>query len=810
MKKAHNIQSPETRRVMKTWSIAAAIVFILYTLMAVIDMFFGEGSIHIVQLSLICGAPLTIIALWIFRRTPRIGRIPFFVSIFSQIAFLATGVLTQRLSSYFFIMLIIAGIFSFTKLFAQMAMFIAVGAVINVLYMIIVIPQLYALSGYIFFVQFIMSLFGSIILLIQTYKVTQKESRSDSALESFSSLLNATPNYMAITDSNAKVRYISRPMAEFTRFPSQELAVGKPLLDLFSDKALKLMFADILNADGFIETVMTINSGNEERHFKVVADKLTGGKGGLFIDISDVTPMVKSRKNAEEAQIRAEAANASKSRFLAAMSHEIRTPMNAILGITEMELEAKETPEKTKEGLEKIYASGYTLLGLINDILDLSKIETGKLDLHPAKYDMPSIINDTIHLNIMRRAGKPIKFILDISENLPSKLYGDELRIKQILNNLLSNAFKYTKKGTVTLGIKTETLNEENVRLIIRVQDTGQGMTAEQIERIFDEYSRFNMEANRTTEGAGLGMNITKSLVEIMNGKIEVESEPGAGTVFTVYVMQKAAGSEVIGQEVASNLKNFNYSDDLHMKKAQIMREYMPGGKVLIVDDVETNLYVAKGLMLPYGLKIETALSGFETLDLVRGGAVYDIIFMDHMMPKMDGLETTKLLREGGYTRPIVALTANAVVGQSEIFLKNGFDDFISKPIDIRQLDAVLNRLVRDKQPSEAGVQPQKNIVMNDKLKAIFARDAKKAIAVLEMTLKNIETVSNDDLLQYITNVHGMKSALAHIGEASASRLAGILERAGKDGDKNTILSQTQNFIDVLAAITAKNEPKAE
>jgi FOG: CheY-like receiver len=227
-------------------------------------------------------------------------------------------------------------------------------------------------------------------------------------------------------------------------------------------------------------------------------------------------------------------------------------------------------------------------------------------------------------------------------------------------------------------------------------------MTNEQMHKLFDEYTRFNLEANRTVEGTGLGMNITRQLVRMMNGEISVESEPGKGSVFTVRLPQKIVGSGVLGKESAEKVKQFNTGRTAQTNNApQFVREYMPYGRVLIVDDVESNLYVARGLMAPYGLSIEIATSGPETIEKIKGGATYDIIFMDHFMPQMDGMEATKIIRDLGYTHPIIALTANALAGQAEMFLENGFDGFISKPIDIRQLNASLNKFIRDKYPPE-------------------------------------------------------------------------------------------------------------
>jgi signal transduction histidine kinase/CheY-like chemotaxis protein/HPt (histidine-containing phosphotransfer) domain-containing protein len=518
-----------------------------------------------------------------------------------------------------------------------------------------------------------------------------------------------------------------------------------------------------------------------------------------------------------------------KSNFLATMSHEIRTPLNAILGIAEIQMLNTSLPPAAGEAFVKINNSGNLLLNIINDILDLSKIEVGKLELTPVRYEVASLINDIVQLNHIRYESKPIEFILDIDENIPSTLVGDELRIKQILNNLLSNAFKYTESGHVTLSANAECVGRGGavlVTLIFQISDTGQGMTSEQIKKLFDEYTRFNMEANRTTEGAGLGITITRNLVELMYGKIHVKSAVGEGTTVTVRLPQKTDGvgiRGIIGKEMAENLRQFKHGNVVQLKKSQVTHEHMPYGHVLIVDDVETNLYVAKGLMAPYGLKIDLATSGFEALDRIKEGNVYDIIFMDHMMPKMDGIETTKLIRERGYTRPIVALTANALAGQAEMFLKNGFDGFISKPIDMRQLNVSLNRLIRDKQPSEVVEAAHRERAEMDKktetghvqqqldsqLAEIFAKDAEKAAAVIESLLqKNLH--DDDDIHMYVINVHAMKSALANVGELALSATALKLEHAGRDKDLSLMRSETRAFLDELRKVIEKIRPKYE
>ncbi|MCL2442871.1 MAG: ATP-binding protein, partial [Treponema sp.] len=449
------------------------------------------------------------------------------------------------------------------------------------------------------------------------------------------------------------------------------------------------------------------------------------------------------------------AASRAKSTFLANMSHEIRTPMNAILGITDILMLQKGLSDEAEEGLDQIHSSCDLLLGIINDILDFSKIEAGKIDIMSAEYILASLINDSVHLNMMRMDGKPIEFELQIDETIPFRLVGDALRIKQVLNNLLSNAFKYTESGKVTLSITCESpadLEENITKLVIGVRDTGNGLTNEQLTKLFDEYSRFNMESS-TIEGTGLGLSITQHLIRYMNGEIYVESEPGVGTLFTEKLPQKKVDKDILGKDLAENLKQFRRNFVPQMQRSQITRDPMPYGRILIVDDVETNLYVAVGLLKPYMLQIDTVMRGRDAIARIKSGKEYDIVFMDHMMPEMDGMETTKLIREWEVEQinneklhqkiNIVALTANAVVGQAEIFLKNGFDDFISKPIDVRQLNYILNKYVRDKQPPEvikatyrqmsekAAIDGQQSKI-DSLLMESFIRDARRAVAFME------------------------------------------------------------------------------
>ena len=564
------------------------------------------------------------------------------------------------------------------------------------------------------------------------------------------------------------------------------------------------------------------------------------------------------RRQAREA---AELASQTKSVFLANMSHEIRTPMNAIIGITEILIQNEALPDDVENGLHRIYTSCDLLLGIINDILDLSKIEAGKLGIMSVRYRVASMINDSIQLNMMRMESKPIKFEVKIDENIPANLLGDELRIKQILNNLLSNAFKYTSAGSVTLTAESISGSDENsTTLVLGVHDTGHGMTKEQLNKMFEEYSRFNDGKNSNVEGTGLGLSITRRLIDLMNGEIEVESQPGKGTSITVRLPQGVMDNEVLGAEAAENLRQPHANHMTYRRKShQVMRDPMPYGRVLIVDDVDANLYVGVGLMKLYRLQIDTAVSGYEAVDKIKAGKEYDIIFMDHMMPGMDGIMTTKYLRTMGYGNPIVALTANAVSGVEDIFMRNGFDGFISKPIDIRQLNSILNKFVRDKQPPEvieqarqqkecseklaqhtedaaaapetvsrfrnrevAGMDIAKGLKQYDGDEDIYLKVLRSYVDAIRSMLANLVVVDEGNLADYERAAHSIKGASYGVFAERIAGDAAMLEKAAKENDldyikkhNQALLEAAQMFIadldNMITTINAENpKPKKE
>jgi PAS domain S-box-containing protein len=556
----------------------------------------------------------------------------------------------------------------------------------------------------------------------------------------------------------------------------------------------------------------------------------TGKVEGVMILLHDVTETFQAKEAAE-------AASRAKSAFLATMSHEIRTPLNAIIGLSEIELQ-KALSEETRADLEKIYSSGSTLLGIINDILDISKIEAGSFELIPEDYDSPSLINDTIQLNVVRIGSKPISFKLLIDDTLPARFHGDELRVKQILNNILSNAFKYTKAGTVTLRVRWEKLDGEEALLSFIVSDTGQGIKKEDLEKLFSEYSQLDTRANRKIEGTGLGLSITKKLADMMNGTITVESEYGLGSTFTVQIRQKIAEERPIGPEVAENLRSFRFIETRRSRSNNLVRAQMPYGRVLVVDDVATNLDVAKGLMLPYGLTIDCVLSGPEAIEAVRSGNVrYNAIFMDHMMPGMDGIEATRIIRneigtEYAKTVPIIALTANALAGNEEMFLSGGFNAFIAKPIDLMRLDTLLNQWVRNKEAREslwktesdreedAGAPDPAALLDSARLEEvnltagiqrytredIYLRILRSYITHTPELLKKLRALSRENLADYAITVHGLKGASYGICADGIGKQAEALEQAAKTGDYEKAAANNGAFINRVEKLLAALE----
>ncbi|MBQ9438522.1 MAG: response regulator [Lachnospiraceae bacterium] len=391
----------------------------------------------------------------------------------------------------------------------------------------------------------------------------------------------------------------------------------------------------------------------------------------------------KTNQQMKDAADAAIAAGKAKSQFLAQMSHEIRTPINAVLGMNEMILrETKD--ENILDYAGNIQSAGRTLLSLINSILDFSKIEDGKMELVPVRYDVSSMVNDLVNSIAERAKAKELGFDVQVDETLPSELYGDDVRIRQVIMNLLTNAVKYTEKGKVTLELGNGGMQESAVLLQVSVKDTGIGIRKEDMGRLFESFERLEEKRNRNIEGTGLGMSIVTKLLAMMGSKLQVESVYGEGSAFSFELKQEVVTNEPIG----------NLSERL-MRKQELPSEtylYAQQAKILVVDDNEMNRKVTKNLMKRNGITADLAVSGAEAIEMIRNRR-YDIVFLDHMMPKMDGIETLKKLKEENLVHDgctIIALTANAVSGARERYIEAGFDDYLSKPIEVGQLEEKL------------------------------------------------------------------------------------------------------------------------
>lgn len=391
-------------------------------------------------------------------------------------------------------------------------------------------------------------------------------------------------------------------------------------------------------------------------------------------------PDVKMIEQLNIARDQADRANSAKTEFLSSMSHEIRTPLNAVVGFAQA-LSEENIPEEAQDEVKDIMMASETLLDIVNGILDISKIEANKLEIVNTEYNFKNVLDELVALSKARIGEKPLEFRYNFSPDIPKYLFGDKLRVKQVMLNLLTNAIKYTHEGWIEFKIVC--VNKDDIcRLIISVQDTGIGIKQESIDKLFTRFERLDVEKNNTIEGTGLGLAITKKLIGLMGGQIVVQSVYGEGSKFTIAIDQKIVTNPTIEttQEVDTNLtKTMNLTNK----------------RILIVDDNKVNLKVAERLLRDYHCIIDTLDSGFSCIDKISAGAQYDLILMDDMMPRMGGIETLHKLKEKeDFKTPVIALTANAISGMREKYLNEGFDDYLSKPIDKIELGRVLHKFL--------------------------------------------------------------------------------------------------------------------
>jgi len=666
--------------------------------------------------------------------------------------------------------------------------------------------------------------------LVKNMNHSRKKERESAEL--MEKMFNAVPLLIEYWDKDNQCAYCNQTALDFYQFNSSDEYAAHMLemesiyqVDGTTSREYWISHIQKIFETGDttpFEYVCLRPGDREEVHFNVYPKKMEfKGEEVVVTYCHDISVNKEIEMERQRVELATENSQA-KSRFLARMSHEIRTPLSAVLGISEIQLQSPGHSLAVVEAFAKIHNSANILLSLVNDILDLSKIESGKMTLIEDSYDVASMIIDVAQMSVVYMGSKKIEFNVKVDENLPSRLVGDELRIRQVLNNLLSNAFKYTEAGTVELIVnRLESVKKGYMVLQIGVRDDGRGMSDEQMAAVYEEYARFHEKESRLVEGTGLGMSIVHNLLQLMDARIEVQSQVGVGTYFNVYITQAIDSEQVIGAEIAGNLLNMNDLASTIVKNINFQPEHMPYGKVLVVDDNDTNLYVSRGLMSFYGLQIETCNSGKKAINLIGEGQIYDIVFMDHMMPDMDGVEVTKIVREMGYTEPIVALTANALIGQADEFLKNGFDGFLSKPIQTYHLNGVLIKFIRDKQTqatlNEARAQSETNHAGNfisnidsgnslndfmnkeaDKLRLEFAREQRNTFADIQFA------INSGDLKTAHRLAHTLKSLASFIKEDNLVNIARGIEKKLYDkeipteeemGELETELSKVLEYI---------------
>ena len=777
----------------------------------------------------------------------------------------------------------------------------------------------------------IMQLCIAVMYLTIRY-ISSRHKISRRSMRSYHAMLASTPNLVALVDKENRIYHISDKLAELANIQRLDMVLSRPILDVFDNPDMIEMIAEALDAGAPYENTAAIRldeDGLHTIHYTITCTSMNVAVGDLtFISISDITSIMNARYEAESA-------SRAKSDFLSNMSHEIRTPLNGILGMAEV-MSYDDISSKTLSQLETIKQSGSHLLSIINNLLDFSKIERGKLTITPKYFNFHSLINDVISIITVQIKPTNLQLAVHIDRGIPEELFGDVVRIRQILLNILGNSVKYTYEGYVLLEVMGVMTGEDIMDIAFKVTDTGVGLKQDDIDRLFDEFAQFDLERHRGVEGTGLGLTITLGLVNMMKGRIDVKSVYDEGSVFTVTLPLKfrqlgtvapvidrenknvlifgvpplyaksiirslddlgvrhyTADSEVelyyklsegiwnyvfvaphMGYPVEdmcsrigelkprivltadsrsiiakengfcilimpayslSILNILNYgrttSPNADIGSKRTMHFIAPDAKVLVVDDIETNLKVAKGLLAVYEMQVDTCTGGLRAIEAAKN-TQYDLILMDHMMPGMDGIAAMEAIRglEGGSRHgydsiPIVALTANTIVGTMEMLLAKGFDDFLAKPIDMTKLNDILEIwipqekkiLVEIKEDDQdiAALERALNLEIEDidvmKGMRMTGGVIAQYLDVLEIFSKDgvqkIEEIKSclvvGDLKLYTTHVHALKSALANIGDTALSKHAHTLENAGNNQDMGYISKSGNEFIQKLEKLLA-------
>lgn len=530
----------------------------------------------------------------------------------------------------------------------------------------------------------------------------------------------------------------------------------------------------------------------------------------------------------EAAKSAVEKAEFARDIFLANMSHELRTPINTILGLNELILRESQE-EAVKEYARDIRQAGNILLALVSDILDFSKLEAEKMELTEGIYDVSSLLNDLINSISVQQRRKKLDLVLDIAQDMPYKLFGDEIHIRQVIGNLLSNAVRYTEKGRVTLHVSWKELPKDSIEIYVIVKDTGIGIRDEDIPKLFHAFQRMDSTVRSKEDRTGLGLAITQRLIEMMGGKLEVQSVYGKGSAFSFRIVQKIVDREPLGDFEKQYRDSLRSIEDYHEKFIA------PMGRILIVDDNAMNLAVAQGLLKGTRLQIDVASSGEECLELIKR-KTYHLICMDHMMPVMDGVQTLHAIREleGNPSRdiPIIALTANAVAGARELYLKEGFQDYLTKPIDADKFENMLieclpsnvvyltnNRDINDayEQSQEEGdgefdIRESQLYLMGFNLrnglrymggdKALYGkvlRDFHSILQEKETALKDF--LQKDDMPGYTIIVHSLKGNARNVGADDLADEAFELEKMAKAGQLEDVTVRSPILFSMMSAM---------
>lgn len=552
--------------------------------------------------------------------------------------------------------------------------------------------------------------------------------------------------------------------------------------------------------------------------------------GLMFLLIMAIIKTGQDLLRSEQKKQQAIAARASQAKFLANMSHEIRTPINAVIGMNEMIIREKDI-DTIQEYARNVQSASTMLLGLVNDILDFSKIESGQLELVEDNYNIAGLIQTEILLLKARANNKAIATKLDIDPYIPTKLYGDELRIKQIVTNILSNAVKYTHEGSVAFKVFFEWVDNENINLCFSVTDTGVGIHKDDLSKLFDSFKRLEQNKNRNIEGTGLGLNIAKQLVELMHGTIEVESEYGKGSTFRISLPQKVVERKPMGSLDAA-LKEAEKQETVSQK-----RFTASNAKVLAVDDNAMNLKVLKGLLKRTKVQLDQAISGYECLKMTAEKK-YDIILMDHMMPDMDGIETLQRLRKDkdniNKDTIVIALTANAVAGCREMYLEYGFDEYVSKPIEAEKLEEMLSRMLPkelvafEQEQVELSAKPETVQNVSDRIpaqtsEALLEIDRQVGLAYVmdseelyqeilqafceqvEEYLPQLRTCYEErNWSAYAVLAHALKGNARNIGATAFSEFSKKQEFAAKAEDEKQLIEDYDIYLDMLEKLAQK------